>query len=210
MRDWRARIAEAVQARADGSRRPFVLGLCGPQGSGKSTAATVLRRMLVENGLSCAVLSIDDLYLTWAERQTLAATVHPRLATRGPPGTHDVPLGLSAITSLGIAGDVRLPRFDKGKDDRARPDEWPYVRSPVEVLIFEGWCVGAVAEPPQDLLEPVNDLERNEDPEGVWRAYVNDQLAGPYRALFGRIDYLAVLRPPRFEQVLAWRVAAGR
>jgi D-glycerate 3-kinase len=202
--DWRGEIVGVIETRlpADG---PFVLGLCGPQGSGKSTAARVMRRMLVERGCSCAVLSIDDLYLTLAERQDLARHVHPLLATRGPPGTHDVGLGLKAFAALARPGEARLPRFDKGSDDRSPLAEWPFVRTPVDCLIFEGWCVGARPQPTERLAEPINALERDEDADGVWRRYVNDQLAGPYRRLFAPIDYLVQLRAPSFEQVLGWR-----
>lgn len=161
--------------------------------------------MLVEHGLSCAVLSIDDLYLTRAERLRLAEEVHPLLATRGPPGTHDVALGLRAMTALATPGETRLPRFDKAQDDRAPIDDWPFVRTPVQCLIFEGWCVGALPQPAADLASPINALEREADPDGVWRRYVNDQLAGAYQRLFAPIDYLVQLRAPAFEQVLAWR-----
>jgi len=202
--DWRTEVVEAVVARRDPAA-PFVLGLCGPQGSGKSTAARVIRRMLVEQGLSCAVLSIDDLYLTRAERLALAARVHPFLATRGPPGTHDVALGLKAMAALAKPGETRLPRFDKGSDDRALLDDWQFVRTPVQCLIFEGWCVGALPQPASDLAPPVNALERDDDPDGVWRRYANAQLAGPYQRLFAPIGYLVQLRAPAIEQVLAWR-----
>ena len=202
--DWRKRVVDAVLARLT-DRTPFVLGLCGPQGSGKSTAARIIRRMLVEQGHACAALSIDDLCLTRAERQDLARRVHPLLATRGPPGTHDNDLGLKTFAALARAGDTRLPSFDKGADDRASLEDWPFVRTPVDCLIFEGWCVGAKPQPVGDLLEPVNALERQEDAEGIWRTYVNDQLAGPYQKLFAPIDLLVQLRAPAFEQVLAWR-----
>ena len=127
--DWRSEVARAIEKRLP-ANGPFVVGLCGPQGSGKTTAARIIRRMLVEQGCSCAVLSIDDLYLTLAERQDLARRVHPLLATRGPPGTHDVGLGLKALAALAKPGEARLPRFDKGADDRAPLSEWPFVRTP--------------------------------------------------------------------------------
>ena len=161
--------------------------------------------MLIEQGLSCAVLSIDDLYLTRAERLELAERVHPLLVTRGPPGTHDVGLGLKGMAALAKPGETRLPLFDKGADDRAPLEDWPFVRTPVHCLIFEGWCVGALPQPAAELAAPINALERDDDPEGVWRAYVNHQLSGPYQRLFAPIDYLVQLRAPAFEQVLAWR-----
>lgn len=181
----------------------FVVGICGAQGSGKSTLTAVLAHLLEARGLKVAVLSIDDLYLTRAERQALAAKVHPLLATRGVPGTHDVDLGVRVLEALGRPGEVVLPRFNKAADDRAA--EGAEVQGPVDVVLFEGWCVGAGAQAPADLATPVNALERDEDPEGVWRAFVNAALAGPYRRLFGRIGYQVLLQAPGFEAVLAWR-----
>jgi D-glycerate 3-kinase len=72
-------------------------------------------------------------------------------------------------------------------------------------VIFEGWCVGAVPQESAALAVPVNELERNEDRDGRWRRYVNEQLAGPYRALFGLLDRLLLLRTPGFEVVFEWR-----
>src|SRR4051812_24782738 len=82
------RIAETRRALG----RPIVAGLCGSQGSGKSTMALFLQVLLQDRGLKTAILSLDDLYLTLPERERLAADVHPLLRTRGVPGTHDVGL----------------------------------------------------------------------------------------------------------------------
>jgi D-glycerate 3-kinase len=201
--DWREILAKAIEACLN-AQPPFVVGLCGPQGSGKTTAAEVIRRRLAKAGRSCAVVSIDDFYLTRAERQRLAATVHPLLATRGPPGTHDLELALATFEALRMVGEIALPRFDKGHDDRAPREAWPLVRTPPDCVIFEGWCVGARPQPTQALLAPINALEREEDADGGWRAWVNTQLAGAYQGLFAQIDQLVLLRAP-FEQVLAWR-----
>jgi D-glycerate 3-kinase len=194
-----ARIAEA--ARGPG----FTVGICGTQASGKSTLTAVLARLLQDRGLTVAVLSVDDLYLTRAERARLAADVHPLLATRGVPGTHDVALGAAVLDALKVAGEVALPSFDKAADDRRPSAEWPRVRAPVDVILFEGWCVGARPQPAQALSRPVNALERDEDPDGAWRAYANNALAGPYRALFDRLDLFVLLQAPSFEVVLDWR-----
>ncbi|HVM99647.1 MAG TPA: kinase [Caulobacteraceae bacterium] len=184
---------------------PLVVGITGSQGSGKSSAAGALAILLREAGLTAAVLSIDDLYLTREERAALAARVHPLLATRGVPGTHDVALGLALIERLGASGETAVPRFDKGRDDRRPPAEWDRLAGPVDVILFEGWCVGARPQRPAALVRPVNRLERDEDSRGLWRRYANDQLAGPYRALFGRIGLQVLLRAPSFEAVLDWR-----
>ena len=184
----------------------LVVGVTGPQGSGKSAAAGALALLLQDGGLRTAVLSIDDLYLSLAERRRLAVEVHPLLLTRGVPGTHDVALGLAVIDSLGRAGPTAVPRFDKAADDRREPSDWDIVAGPVDVILFEGWCVGARPQPEGALVQPVNELERTRDPGGLWRRYANAQLAGPYQALFGRIGFQALLRAPSFDAVLGWRL----
>lgn len=196
-----ARIA--TEARAAG--RCWVVGVCGTQASGKSTLCAVVARLLEEAGLAAAVLSIDDLYLTHEARQALARDIHPLLATRGVPGTHDVELGLQLLDALARSGEVRLPRFDKARDTRRPQAEWDRFAGPADVVLFEGWCVGARPQAEAALAAPVNDLEREEDPEGLWRRYANARLAGPYQALFGRLDRLVLLQAPGFETVLGWR-----
>jgi D-glycerate 3-kinase len=183
----------------------FVVGICGPQGSGKSTAVLVLSRLLEQLGLRVATLSLDDLYLPIEDREALARDVHPLLRTRGVPGTHDVALGVALLESLAEPGRTAIPRFDKAADTRAPAQTWPSVESPVDIVLFEGWCVGARPEPVAALHKPVNALEREHDRDGAWRAHVNAALAGPYRALFARLDLLVQFVAPDFETVLAWR-----
>jgi D-glycerate 3-kinase len=165
-----------------------------------------LALLLRERGLSTAILSLDDLYLTSAERRRLAAEVHPLFATRGAPGTHDVGLGLAVIESLGRGGETAVPRFVKATDDRRDPADWDRIDGPVDVILFEGWCVGARPQAGDALAAPVNALERTRDPDGVWRRYANSALTGPYQDLFGRIGFQALLRAPSFDAVLGWRL----
>jgi D-glycerate 3-kinase len=193
---WRAEVPAA---------RPLVVGLCGPQGAGKSTIAAAV----AASDLRVAVLSLDDLYLGPAARAKLAATVHPLLATRGVPGTHDVARGVAVLSGLCRGEPTALPRFDKATDAPRPVAEWP-VAGPVDVVLFEGWCVGAVAQPDTALAEPVNALEADADPDATWRRFVNAQLAGPYRALFAPLDRLIVLRAPDFATVVGWRQEAER
>ncbi|MDG3442845.1 kinase [Nitrospirillum amazonense] len=188
----------------DVPRRPFILGICGAQGSGKSTLADGLAERLAASGLRVAVLSLDDLYLTKEERQDLARDVHPLLATRGVPGTHDVGLGLAVLDGLGTPGRTLLPRFDKAVDSRTAEGAW--VEGPVDVVLFEGWCVGAVPQDAADLGPPVNELERDRDAGGEWRQHVNAALAGDYQRLFGRLDALVLLAAPDFAVVRGWRI----
>lgn len=195
------RIAKTAAERG----RPLVVGLNGPQGSGKSTLTALVARLLEHGGLRTANLSLDDLYLTQVERARLGQTVHPLLRTRGAPGTHDIALGLGLLDDLARAGEARIPRFDKARDDRAPLADWERFDGPAGVILLEGWCLGARPQPEAALIAPVNALERDEDPGGVWRRHVNAALAGPYRALFERIDLTVVMTAPDFLTVRAWR-----
>ena len=183
----------------------LTVGICGAQGSGKSTVADGVGERLEKLGLAVAKLSLDDLYLAREGRSGLAETVHPLLRTRGVPGTHDVLLGERVLDGLKRGERLALPRFDKAQDEPLPVSAWPLVTGPVDVVLFEGWCVGAAPEPEEALAAPVNDLERLEDPAGVWRRYVNGMLGGDYQDLFARIDRLVFLAAPGFEVVADWR-----
>lgn len=187
-------------------RHMLVIGICGPQGSGKSTLTGQLEERLEARRLRIATLSLDDLYLSHEARKALAQTVHPLLATRGVPGTHDVRLGIATLDALDRGEPTALPRFNKGADSPIPREEWPVIDHDVDVLLFEGWCVGARPQDEEALAEPVNALEREEDIDGRWRHGVNDALAGPYQALFGRIDFQILLAIPDFGWVRDWRV----
>jgi len=193
---WRALSEDIAMQAMDG---PVVIGINGAQGSGKSTLCMFLEVLLVEHNQRSATLSIDDLYLTKAERDRLAREVHPLLATRGVPGTHDTALGRSIIEDFRAGRDLEIPRFDKSVDDRLSEPE--RVKGPLQVLLFEGWCLGAVPQGDAALAEPVNDLEAAEDPDLVWRRYVNEALDGGYKALFGELDILVMLKVPDFAAV---------
>ena len=198
-------LAARAQRRRIDRKRTAVIGLCGAQGSGKSTIARWAARLLQQRGMRAVALSLDEFYLTHEARQRLAREVHPLLATRGPPGTHDVAMAGAVIDQLRAPGKVALPRFDKATDTRAPRASWERVTSPVDVILLEGWCVGAVSQGRAALAIPVNDLERDEDPHGIWRTYVNEHLGGPYQALFARLHDLILLEAPSFEVVAAWR-----
>ena len=185
--------------------RPLMLGLCGAQGSGKSTLAAALARRLPHT----IVLSLDDFYLTRKQRNLLAAEVHPLFATRGAPGTHDLPLALTTFAALDRGEPAPLPQFDKAVDDRIDPALWPIAPWRCQLIIFEGWCVGAISQPEAALKAPVNQLERDRDPMGIWRRHANEALAA-YQPLFAKMDMLALLRAPDWETVLGWRIEQER
>ena len=102
-------LADRIGVLAAEARRPFFVGLCGAQGSGKSTVAAVIAHRLRTQDLQVAVLSIDDVYLPREARLDLARRVHPLLTTRGPPGTHDLELAGAVFDGLSRAGPVALP-----------------------------------------------------------------------------------------------------
>tara|TARA_B110000858_G_C17808133_1_gene479206 strand:- start:953 stop:1831 length:879 start_codon:yes stop_codon:yes gene_type:complete len=201
IRDIEAEIQSNQQA-------PFLIGINGAQGTGKSTMAKLLSTLLTESGHRVANLSIDDFYYSKSKRQELADTVHPLLASRGVPGTHDIELALRLLEELGSAGpeqQVSLPGFDKSLDD-CRPDAaCEKISGPVDIIILEGWFVGVKPQAKDTLSPAINALEDKEDSDGRWRAYVNTQLAGAYQSLFEKFHMLLMLQAPRFEQVLEWR-----
>lgn len=212
-RGFPARLVESLLEDAlSVPARPPVYAITGVQGSGKSTLAAQLQAAAKARGLRALVLSIDDFYLGRRERQALARRVHPLLATRGPPGTHDVGLAcatLDALRGLAPGASLRLPRFDKASDSRRPPSRWPTVRERPDLIFFEGWFLKVPPETQAALRAPVNALEREQDPRGLWRRYCNAALAD-YAPLWQRLDRLLWLRAPGFEVVRRWRGQAER
>lgn len=203
---WFLPLAEEILQRAKNANEAPLVGVSGCQGSGKTTLAALLVLLLRElGGLTCVNLSIDDFYLPHAERQQLARTVHPLLATRGVPGTHDVGLALDTIAALRKPGNVAIPRFDKAVDDRMPAAQWPRVAAPVDVIVLEGWCLSIGPQTHEQLERAINSLEEQEDTEGAWRRYVNDRIANEYAQLYDSVDFLVMLKAPDFEKVFEWR-----
>ncbi|MBL8263703.1 MAG: kinase [Xanthomonadaceae bacterium] len=188
-------------ALAHGAR---VCAIAGLQGSGKSTLATQVVALATTRGLRAATLSIDDVYFGRRARLRLARDVHPLLATRGPPGTHDLELACEVLEAARAGRAIRLPRFDKLTDRRLPPSRWRQA-GPLDLLVFEGWCLKVPAQDDAALRRPMNALERDEDPDGLWRRHCNDALARDYPALWARLDRLAWLHPPDFERIADWR-----
>lgn len=203
---WFLPLAHEILQRAKRSHVAPLVGVSGCQGSGKTTLAALLVLLLRELGsLNCVNLSIDDFYLTHAERQQLARTVHPLLATRGVPGTHDVQLALDTIAALRKPGTVAIPRFDKAADDRRPEARWPRVEAPVDVIVLEGWCLSIGPQTHAQLEEAINGLEAQEDSDGAWRRYVNARIGGEYAQLYDSVDFLVMLKAPDFAKVFEWR-----
>ncbi|MEM0954701.1 MAG: hypothetical protein AAGI24_11230 [Pseudomonadota bacterium] len=202
---WLLPLAEWLMARrAALGGGALLVGINGAQGTGKTTACRALELMIAHLGAHAVTLSIDDFYLDRSARRLLARVVHPLLETRGVPGTHEVELLEEVLDTLVVRAPARVPIFDKALDDRVPDSEWLQV-APGDIVMIEGWCVGARPEPEEALLTPVNALERSRDGEGEWRRYVNEQLAGPYRELYDKLHCLVMLKAPSFDCVLGWR-----
>ena len=182
--------------------RPFVLGMNGPQGCGKTTLTTALCAGLSELGKKAVSVSVDDFYLTHADQLELAARFsgNPLLQQRGYPGTHDLALGARVLEKLRSPrpGSVLVPRYDKsrfeGEGDREPRERWTKMETPLDLILFEGWMLGFTPVAPARL--PNRDF-----------AVINDALAG-YGAWTSCLDGFLQLEPldPRF--VLDWRVEA--
>jgi len=209
---WFAPLAEGLAARHATAGRPLLIGINGSQGSGKSTLAALLTILLAQrHGLRSIDLSIDDFYLTRAQRQQLAHEVHPLLATRGVPGTHDVALMRDTLQRLmQQQGPVAVPRFDKAADDRLPPAQWPRIEAPLDMVLIEGWCFGTPAQAQAALEAPVNPLESDEDPDGSWRRYVNRAIEQDYQPLYQSVDAWIMLQAPSFDCVYQWRLEQER
>jgi len=183
--------------------RPPLIAVVGAQGSGKTTLA----RAAAER-FGAAQISLDDVYLTRAGRETLARELHPLFVTRGPPGTHDLALLGGLIDRLSSAGpddETLIPDFDKRADDRAPRDRWRRFRGRPSAILVDGWCLGALPGDEAALAAPVTALEREQDPAGRWGRAVNARVAGPYAALAARFDAILFLKAPGFDVVLDWR-----
>ncbi|MDJ0878916.1 MAG: hypothetical protein QNI86_09915 [Halieaceae bacterium] len=201
---WFAPLAEWLALRHRALDAPLLVGVNGAQGTGKTTACAVFSLMLREHGVRPLTLSLDDFYLDRAARRQLADDVHPLLITRGVPGTHEVSLLEQTLDAVLAGQSARVPVFDKAIDDRLPESEWLDVGA-ADVILLEGWCIGATPEPVAALKDPLNDLEARDDPDGLWRRFVNDELAGPYAVLFDRLHELVMLKAPSLARVLEWR-----
>lgn len=186
---------------SESSNNAIVVSVVGAQGTGKSTMTKLLASVLQDCfNTSTTTLSLDDFYLPLEKRQQLAVDIHPLLGVRGVPGTHDLLLMETVLTDLLQGRSVQVPVFDKGEDDRSSVQRKV---EPARVILCEGWCWGAVPEPGKRLMPPINDLEREQDQDGRWRRYVNEQLI-LYQSVF-RTDAQIFFMAPSIEAIVRWR-----
>ncbi len=187
----------------------LILGCSGGQGSGKTTMAKILKIILNKFfNRKIFVSSIDDFYKTSREREKISKNIHPLLKIRGVPGTHDINLikNFFNIIKKKKFKKIMLPRFDKSKDDRYKKKYWHTISKRPEIVILEGWCVGAQPQLNSSIIKPINILEKYEDKDLFWRRYVNEKLKNEYKKIFKTIDHFIFIKVPNFKMVFKWRL----
>ena len=187
----------------------LILGLSGGQGSGKTTTGNILKIILKKFfKKNVFVISLDDFYKTLKVRNILSKNKHLLFKTRGVPGTHDINLVRNFFNLIKKKKfkKIKLPRFNKSQDDRLEKKKWHTVNQKPEIIIFEGWCVGAKPQNNLSLKKPVNDLEKYEDKNLTWRKYVNEKLKNDYKKVFKMIDHFIFIKTPNFKIVFKWRL----
>ena len=101
---------------------------------------------------------------------------------------------------------LSLPKFDKSIDDRVSKNKWYKVKSKPDIVIFEGWCVGAKSQSAKQLIKPINSLERLNDKSMKWRKYVNLNLKNKYKKFHSMMDCLLYLKAENFTLLRKWRL----
>ncbi len=194
-------------------KRPYFVGLAGGQGTGKTTISSLIRIILTKYfKLNVFRISIDDFYKTRKERINLSKRVHPMLLTRGVPGTHDINKMLNFFRKSKSKKfkRLKLPTFNKAIDDRCNKKKWYDLKKRPDVIIFEGWCVGAKSEKNNTLKKTINSLEKVNDQKQIWRKHVNNQLKSKYKNLFSQLNCLIYLKAKNFSLLQKWRLKQER
>ena len=189
------------------------LGFSGGQGSGKTTVTKILKIILKKFfKRKICVSSIDDFYKSLKERNKMANDIHPLFQTRGVPGTHDTNLLVNFLRKIMKKKfkKFKLPKFDKSKDDRLEKKYWVNIKEKPEIVILEGWCVGAKSQKNSLINKPINILEKKEDKNLIWRKYVNKKLKKEYKKIFSMIDHFVFMKIPNFNIVSKWRFLQER
>ena len=187
----------------------YFLGLSGGQGAGKTTITSLLNIILTNYfKKKVCIFSIDDFYKTLKDRKKLSKKIHPLLKTRGVPGTHDIKFIINYLKKIKLKKNkvISLPIFDKSIDDRAIKSKWKKINYIPDIIILEGWCVGAKPQSNKLLNKAVNILEKKEDLNFKWRNYVNKQLKNKYKYLFNKMNDIIYMKVPNFSSLQKWRL----
>ena len=189
--------------------KTLFLGFSGGQGSGKTTITGILKIILKKFfKRRIYVISIDNFYKTLKARSMMSSQIHHLFKTRGVPGTHDINLVKNFFNNVkkNKFKKFKLPIFDKSTDDRIKNKYWPIINKRPEIVILEGWCVGAKPQPNSLIKKPINILESKEDSSFIWRKHVNKKLQNEYKKVFSMIDHFLFMKVPNFNMVFKWRL----
>ena len=195
------------------NEKPYFVGLAGGQGTGKTTISSMIKIILTKYfKLKVFKISVDDFYKTRKDRVLLSKKVHPMLLTRGVPGTHDINEILNFFKKIKSKKfkSLKVPIFNKAVDDRFNNKYWHNIKERPDVIIFEGWCVGAKAEKNNTLKKSINSIEKVNDIKLVWRKYVNHQLKSKYKNLYSQLNCLIYLKAKNFKLLQKWRLKQER
>ena len=190
-------------------KRSYIVGLSGGQGSGKTTISSIISIILRKYfKLNVFTISIDDFYKKRNERFLLSKKIHSSLMSRGVPGTHDINMMLDFFKRIKRKEfrSLKLPKFNKAIDDRYNKKLWYSIKKRPDIIIFEGWCVGAKAEKNNTLKQPINSFEKLRDKKLIWRRYVNKQLQSKYKQLYDQLNCLLYIKSNNFSLLRKWRI----
>jgi D-glycerate 3-kinase len=204
---WRFWLPLSIELMAEHKKfhRPLIQGILGGQGTGKTTLGSILKFILAKGNYSLISISLDDLYKTYLERQELQKA-DPRLIWRGPPGTHDIELGINVLDSLRDLPNnpqpIAIPRFDKslwnGAGDRVSPE----MVSEADIVLFEGWFVGVKPIDPSRFSDAPYPIITERDRQ--FALDMNEKLE-EYLPLWQRLDQLIILDPIDYQLSKKWR-----
>jgi D-glycerate 3-kinase len=196
-------------AKKANNKKPYFIGLAGGQGTGKTTISSIIKIILEKYfKLKVFKISIDDFYKTRKERLDLSKKIHSMLMTRGVPGTHDIQMILNFFKKAKSKNfkKMMIPNFNKAADDRYPKKNWYKINQKPDVIIFEGWCVGAKSELNKTLKRPINSLEKGNDQKLIWRKYVNEQLKTKYKEIYSQLNCMIYLKAKNFSLLQKWRL----
>ena len=196
--------------------KPLVLGISGPQGSGKTTLVNHLVNKLTSppHSLRVVSFSIDDIYLPHDELVALGRNNpdNKLLQHRGEPGTHDVDLGIETIESLLAGSPTKVPAYDKsrfnGHGDRVPSSEWITAEPPFDLILFEGWCVGFHSIGPSMVAEKraASTHPGTLSQHALEHLQYVDKKLDDYSRIWNRFDALVWLNSQDINFVYTWRL----
>ena len=202
-------LAQSLAHQQQKIARPFIQGLLGGQGTGKTTLGIVLNILLRHLGKTFLSISLDDLYKTYTDRQKLRDR-RPDLIWRGPPSTHDIDLGMQVLQQLrdrhlDHPQPIAIPRFDKSLHNGAGDRLEPEISNGADIVLFEGWFVGMRPLPISAFRNFVPPILSESDREFALECNAN---LYNYLPLWEYLDSLIVLVPEDYNYSLQWRLAA--